>query len=107
MRSTTATELLASAQESYNVALARYRAGVGSITDLLNAQSALASAQLQVIQARFRWNLAKATLAKAIGLLEPDLASASAPAPYNPPPADTTAWQDSRVISCASAPCCC
>jgi len=70
---TTATELVASAQESYNVALARYRAGVGTITDLLNAQSALSSAQLQVIQARFNWNVAKAALAKAIGVLEPEL----------------------------------
>jgi TolC family type I secretion outer membrane protein len=70
---TTATELVASAQESYNVALARYRAGVGTVTDLLNAQSALASAQLQQIQARFSWNVSKATLAKALGVLEPDL----------------------------------
>jgi TolC family type I secretion outer membrane protein len=70
---TTATELLASAQESYNVALARYRAGVGTITDLLNAQSALSGAQLEVIQARFNWNVTKATLAKAIGVLEPEL----------------------------------
>jgi len=70
---TTSTELVASAQDSYNVALARYRAGVGTITDLLNAQSALSSAQLEVIRARFNWNVAKATLAKAIGLLEPEL----------------------------------
>jgi outer membrane protein len=70
---TTSTELVASAQESYNVALARYRAGVGTITDLLNAQSALSNAQLEVIRARFNWNVAKATLAKAIGLLEPEL----------------------------------
>jgi outer membrane protein len=69
----TSTELVTSAQESYNVALARYRAGVGTITDLLNAQSALSSAQLEVIRARFNWNVAKATLAKAIGVLEPEL----------------------------------
>jgi TolC family type I secretion outer membrane protein len=75
---TTATELVSSAQESYNVALARYRAGVGTITDLLNAQSALAAAQLQVIQARFNWNVAKAALAKALGTLEPDLVKDSA-----------------------------
>jgi outer membrane protein TolC len=81
---TTATELLASAQESYNVALARYRAGVGTITDLLNAQSALASGQLQVIQARYRWNLSKATLAKAIGVLDPNLVSDIAPASNTP-----------------------
>jgi len=81
---TTAGELRASAQESYNVALARYRAGVGTITDLLNAQSALASAELQVIQARYRWNLAKATLAKAIGVLEPGLVSRSPAGAYPP-----------------------
>lgn len=68
---TTATELVASAQENYKVALARYKAGVGTITDLLNAQSGLASADLQQIQARYRWNIAKATLAKAVGVLEP------------------------------------
>lgn len=77
----TAEELVASAQESYNVALARYKAGVGTITDLLNAQSALAAANLQRIQARFRWNLAKATLAKAIGVLEPELISQQATSP--------------------------
>jgi outer membrane protein TolC len=77
---TTSTELVASAQESYNVALARYKAGVGTVTDLLNAQSALAGANLQKIQARFRWNLAKATLAKAIGVLEPDLVADRIPA---------------------------
>jgi outer membrane protein len=81
---TTAGELLASAQESYNVALARYKAGVGTIIDLLNAQSALASAQLQVIQARYLWNVAKATLAKAIGVLEPGLIAEHTPPPTNP-----------------------
>lgn len=70
---TTSTELVASAQENYAVALARYKAGVGTITDLLNAQSGLASADLQQIQARYRWNLSKATLAKAVGVLEPGL----------------------------------
>jgi TolC family type I secretion outer membrane protein len=69
----TATDLVASAQESYNAALARYRAGVGNITDLLNAQSALASASVQRIQARFLWNVAKASLARAIGVLDPTL----------------------------------
>jgi outer membrane protein TolC len=69
----TANDLAASAQENYNVALARYKAGVGTITDLLNAQSAQASAELQRIRARYQWNLAKATLAKAIGVLQPDL----------------------------------
>jgi len=81
---TTATELTVSAQESYDVALARYKAGVGTITDLLNAQSALASAQLQKIQARYRWNLAKVTLARAIGVLEPNLLAERIPSQTSP-----------------------
>ena len=76
---TTTDELVASAQESYNAALARYKAGVGTIIDLLNAQSALASAQLQRIQARYRWNLAKVTLARAIGVLDPALLAEHTP----------------------------
>jgi TolC family type I secretion outer membrane protein len=76
---TTTEELVASAQESYNAALARYKAGVGTIIDLLNAQSALASAQLQRIQARYRWNVAKVTLARAIGVLDPALLAEHTP----------------------------
>jgi TolC family type I secretion outer membrane protein len=69
----TAGDLVASARESYDVALGRYKAGVGTVTDLLNAQSALASAQQQRIQARFGWNVSKITLAKAIGGLDASL----------------------------------
>jgi outer membrane protein TolC len=75
----TTEELVASAQESYNAALARYKAGVGTIIDLLNAQSALASAQLQRIRARYQWNLAKVTLARAIGVLDPALIAEHTP----------------------------
>jgi TolC family type I secretion outer membrane protein len=70
---TTANDLVASAQESFNVALGRYRAGVGTVIDLLNAQSSLSSALVQRIEARLRWNVAKAALARAIGVLDPDL----------------------------------
>jgi TolC family type I secretion outer membrane protein len=69
----TATDLVRSAQESYDAALARFKAGVGTITDLLNAQSALASASVQRIQARYLWNVSKASLARAIGVLDPTL----------------------------------
>jgi outer membrane protein TolC len=81
----TANDLVESAQESYNVALARYRAGVGTVIDLLNAQSALSAALVQRIEARLRWNVAKAALARAVGVLDPalvaQLSQASAPAP--------------------------
>ena len=70
---TAATDLVTSATESWELALGRYRAGAGSVTDLLNAQSALAQARTQRIQARYRWNVAKVTLAKAIGTLDTTL----------------------------------
>ncbi|MSQ59123.1 MAG: TolC family protein [Betaproteobacteria bacterium] len=65
-----AEDLASSAQESYNVALGRYKSGVGTVTDLLNAQATLANANQQDIQARYRWNLAKSSLARALGILD-------------------------------------
>ena len=69
----TTADLLASAEQSENVALGRYKAGVGSILDVLNAQSALAAARLQRIQARLDWNVFRATLARALGALDSSL----------------------------------
>ena len=63
-------DLMASAQASAKVAEGRYRAGVGGILDLLNAQSALASARQQNIQALYGWRIAKAALAQAMGRLD-------------------------------------
>ena len=71
-----AEELLASALESENVARGRYRAGAGTLVDLLNAQSAAANARFQQAQARYNWHLAKASLASALGTL--DIASLAA-----------------------------
>jgi len=69
----TTAVLLDSAQQSAQVALGRYKAGVGSILDVLNAQSALASARLQRIQSTFNWNISRATLAQAMGSLDAGL----------------------------------
>jgi len=66
----TAADLLASADQSERVALGRYRAGVGTLIDLLNAQSALAAARVQRIQAALDWHVSRATLAKAVGTLD-------------------------------------
>ncbi len=63
-------DLVASATESERVALGRYKAGAGTIIDLLNAQSALASARLQNIQALYNWYISKATLAQSLGQLD-------------------------------------
>jgi outer membrane protein len=61
--------LLASAGENEQVALGRYQAGVGTIVDVLTAQSAAASAQQQRIAAERGWQVARAQLALALGRL--------------------------------------
>jgi TolC family type I secretion outer membrane protein len=68
LRST--ADLLNSAEQSERVALGRYKAGVGNMLDVLNAQSALASARQQRIQSTFNWNISRATLAQAMGSLD-------------------------------------
>jgi TolC family type I secretion outer membrane protein len=65
-----AEDLLQSALESENVARGRYKAGAGTLVELLNAQSAAASARFQSVQARYNWHLAKAALASALGTLD-------------------------------------
>ena len=63
----TARDLLASATESEQVALGRYTEGVGTLLDLLNAQSALAAARAQDIAARADWFVSAARLLHATG----------------------------------------
>jgi outer membrane protein TolC len=70
-RVTTADDLLASAEQSEQVAAGRYREGVGSIIDLLTAQSALANARAQQVQSRWQWYTALAQLAHDSGVLGP------------------------------------
>ena len=65
----TAADLLASATQSETVARERYREGVGSIVDLLVAQSALANARAQSVDARWQWRTALAQLAHDVGVL--------------------------------------
>jgi TolC family type I secretion outer membrane protein len=65
----TSRDLLASAQESANVAAERYRAGVGNIIDLLTAEAALENARAQEVQARADWLVAVAQLAHDTGSL--------------------------------------
>ncbi|NOT16711.1 MAG: TolC family protein [Sulfuriferula sp.] len=62
-------DLVTSALAAADMALGRYRAGVGSILDTLNAQSALASARSQQIQAQYNLRIAKVALAQAVGRL--------------------------------------
>jgi outer membrane protein TolC len=66
----TTVDLVASAEQAERVALGRYKAGVGTVLDLLTAQSALASARLQRIQAALDWFVFRATLAQSVGALD-------------------------------------
>jgi outer membrane protein TolC len=66
----TSEDLIASAEQSSEVALGRYRAGVGSVLDLLAAQSALADARAQQVLARLEWNTSLAQLAHDTGILD-------------------------------------
>lgn len=69
----TATRLVASAKESEEVALGRYNAGVGTITELLNAQSAAADARRQFVVAEYNQLVAKADLLRATGTLDENI----------------------------------
>lgn len=61
--------LVASASESHRAALARYKAGLGSLIDTLNAQSALANALQQSAVTQLDWQRARINLIKASGIL--------------------------------------
>src|SRR5207302_6129652 len=65
----TAADLLASATQSEQVALGRYRAGAGSLLDLLTAEAVLADARAQVIDARLAWYSTLAQLGHDAGIL--------------------------------------
>lgn len=73
LRST--ADLVNSAEQSERAASARYKAGAGNLLDVLAAQSALASARQQRVQAIYNWNIYRATLAQAMGVLDMNLLS--------------------------------
>ena len=75
-------DLVRTADDNLKVALGRYQAGVGSILDVLTAQTAVASAGQQRILSEEGWELARAQLAQALGRLssaEPLAAGAALP----------------------------
>ena len=65
----TAEDFLTSAGQSAEVAMGRYREGVGSMLDLLSAQKSLAAARAERINARLGWFIALAQLAHDTGIL--------------------------------------
>jgi outer membrane protein TolC len=82
-RVATARELLSSARASADVAGGRYREGVGSVVDLLTAQSALELARAEDVRARTDYLVGLAQLARATGRIELPADPAS-PAPEGP-----------------------
>lgn len=65
----TSEDLVQSAKASYELSMGKYKAGVGTILDLLSTQSSLSSAKQQYVQALYNWHITKATLAKNLGEL--------------------------------------
>lgn len=82
----TARDLLESAQASYDVALGRYKEGVGSILDLLTAETVLENARVQNVQAKSDWFLALVQFTYDTGVLEPPAAPAAKPVLPAPTP---------------------
>lgn len=80
----TAQDLFDSAKQSYDVALAGYKQGVGSILDLLSAQSALENGRQQTVQARVQWLTALVQLAHDTGTLDLPAKPAAEPGPSDP-----------------------
>ncbi len=66
---TNSQDLLADAQHSLDIARGRYRAGVGTFTELLNAETALADAQRERVSAVSRWHTSRLKLAAGLGNL--------------------------------------
>lgn len=66
--STTST-LTKTADDNQDVAIGRYQAGVGTILDVLTAQTAAATAKQLRITAELSWRVARAQLALALGRL--------------------------------------
>lgn len=95
-----AADLLASAEQSARVARGRYEAGVGSLIELLNAQSALAGARQQDVQAKYSWRTGRATLAQAVGVLDGSLLQPPAPA-STPPSGSPTSAAESPLPAAA------
>jgi TolC family type I secretion outer membrane protein len=61
--------LTKTAQDNQDVALGRYQSGVGTIIDVLTAQTAAANARQLRINAELGWKVARAQLALALGRL--------------------------------------
>lgn len=70
---------VASGQESFRIATLRYRAGVGTNLDVLDAETSLETARNNYVDALFNYNIAVASLENAMGVpLETPIGGAAA-----------------------------
>ncbi len=60
-------EQLEVAKEAYRLAVGRFRAGLGINVDVLNAQTALTIARVEIVNSIFRFNQAQARLLRSMG----------------------------------------
>ncbi|MDR2006133.1 MAG: TolC family protein [Acidaminococcales bacterium] len=67
----TASVTVETAEEDYKIALVRYQAGVGTNTDVLDAQVALTQAKTNYVQALYDYNTSWANLENAMGVPVP------------------------------------
>jgi TolC family type I secretion outer membrane protein len=65
-----ATDLVASAEQSERMTSGRYKAGLGTMIDVLTAQNILVGARQQLISARFNFIASRFALAQAMGQLD-------------------------------------
>lgn len=87
----TSTDLVASATELKDVALGRYKEGLGTILDVLSAQTQYSSALQSQLQSRYSLLTSRVDLVRAVGVLnldtmEPPAAQATPPATQEGPP---------------------
>jgi outer membrane protein len=65
----TANVLVQDAQESMRLSKERYEAGAGTVTELLDAQTALARAQATQVEAGWDYHIARAVFERSMGML--------------------------------------
>lgn len=75
----TSAAQLKSAQLAAEVSSARYKNGLDTILDVLSAQTTLANARVQQVQARLDWAAARAALGHAVGGLNASTATEETP----------------------------
>ena len=62
-----ADAVITQAAEALRIANVRFQSGVGTNLEVLNAQTAASEAEAGKVQALFNYNLARATLERAVG----------------------------------------